>query len=337
MAAETPRTRPDASAGQREADLPARAAWLHFVGGLTQGEVARRLGVSTSRAHRYIARAQDEGRVHVFVDVEAGDCVVLETRLMQAFGLSYCRVAMDAPESGALPLRALGALGGDFLMKTVAGGAHAVIGLGNGRSIAASVDAMGRIRADHLRFVSMLGGLTRSFAANPYDVIHGMAQKTSAEAYLLPAPLFVNSAEDKRVMMAQTGIAAAMNLIRDASLVVVGIGALDPAASCAPATALESPAEAEALHAAGARAEVLGQFIDADGALMPTPYDARVMAPGLETLRGREMVAVAGGAAKTEAILATLKSGLLTGLIIDEATARSLVEAVEASPPIAAQ
>ena len=51
-----------------EAELAARAAWLHFVGGLTQSEVAKRLELPTTRAHRYIARAQSDGLVRVFVD-----------------------------------------------------------------------------------------------------------------------------------------------------------------------------------------------------------------------------------------------------------------------------
>ena len=80
------------------------------------------------------------------------------------------------------------------------------------------------------------------------------------------------------------------------------------------------------LHEAGARAELLGQFIDADGKVMKTEFDGRVMALPLDDLRGREVVAIAGGAEKTDAILAVLKSGLLTGLIIDEATARCLAE-----------
>ncbi|MEO1102468.1 MAG: sugar-binding domain-containing protein [Pseudomonadota bacterium] len=307
-----------------DAELAARAAWLHFVGGLTQSEVARRLDVPTTRAHRYIARAQQDGLVRVFVDVESADCVKLEMLLATHYGLKTCRVAMEIPEAGPLPLRALSALGGDVLMRTVAAGEHSVIGVGNGRTLAASVAAMGRVPAAATRFVSMLGGLTRSGAANPYDVIHSLAQKTGAEAYLMPAPLFADTARDKKVMMSQAALGVTMELIAKASLVVVGIGNLDP--DGATTTAMGSAPEVAALKRDGARAEILGQFLGADGRVLHTPCDARVMAPALENLRGREMIAIAGGIGKAGAILAALKSGLLTGLIIDEATARSLVD-----------
>ncbi len=306
--------------------MAARAAWLHFVGGLTQSEVAKRLSVPNTRAHRYIARAQSEGLVRVFVDIESADCVDLETRLMAAYGLSLCRVAMDALEPGPLPLRALSAVGADYLMQVVASGAHRVIGIGHGRTIAASVDAMGRTPGERIRFVSMLGGLTRSYAANPYDVIHNLARKTNAEAYLMPAPLFANSAEDKRVMMAQSGLSATMDLIGKASLVIAGIGNTESADGGASAAALDQPDAIDELKRRGAAAEILGQFLTADGEALETPYDERVMAPGLESLRGREVVAIAGGESKLAAIRAGLRSGLLSGLIVDEATARRLVE-----------
>ncbi|MEO0761626.1 MAG: sugar-binding domain-containing protein, partial [Pseudomonadota bacterium] len=163
----------------------------------------------------------------------------------------------------------------------------------------------------------------------PYDVIHSLAKKTGAEAYFLPAPLFANEAGDKRVMLDQVGIASTLRMVEDASLVVVGIGDLavtDPSLAAMTTMALESRAEIRALRAAGVHAEILGQFLDAEGRIVPTRYDARVMAPSLESLRGREVVAIAGGAAKTTAVAAALKSGLLTGLIVDEATARRLVE-----------
>lgn len=322
---------PDTERQARDTELAARAAWLHFVGGLTQSEVAKRLSVPTTRAHRYIAKAQSEGLVRVFVDVASADCVAHEVEIAARYDLRFCRIAMEIPEAGPLPLRALSAVGGDYLMRTVAAGAHEVIGVGNGRTLAASVDAMGRVDAAGTRFVSMLGGLTRSGAANPYDVIHRLAHKTGAEAYLLPAPLFANSAGDKAVMMAQAALGVTRELMATASLVIVGIGEVDASGGAAPATALQSVADVEALRARGARAEILGQFLDGDGRIVSTPYDARVMALPLSDLKGRQVVAIAGGLAKTEAIKAALRSGLLTGLIIDEATARSLLDGLGAA------
>jgi DNA-binding transcriptional regulator LsrR (DeoR family) len=63
---------PSAVQVDEEAALAARAAWLHFAGGKTQGEVAELLGVQSTKAHRLIARARAEGLIRVFV--EGPDC-----------------------------------------------------------------------------------------------------------------------------------------------------------------------------------------------------------------------------------------------------------------------
>ncbi len=68
----------------------------------------------------------------------------------------------------------------------------------------------------------------------------------------------------------------------------------------------------------------LGSFFADDGRRVPTDLSDRALAPNIEQLRGREIVAIAGGRNKMKAIRAVLRSGLLTGLITDEATARQL-------------
>ena len=58
-----------------ELGLATRAAWLSFVGRYTQEEIAQRLGVSRVKVNRLIALAQRAGRVHVFVEGTAAECV----------------------------------------------------------------------------------------------------------------------------------------------------------------------------------------------------------------------------------------------------------------------
>src|SRR5690606_35679831 len=75
-----------------ETSMATRAAWLHYAGGLTQAEVAKRLGLSSLKAHRLIMKANQEGLVKVYIDSEVAECVELEQALSEKFGLSYCEV-----------------------------------------------------------------------------------------------------------------------------------------------------------------------------------------------------------------------------------------------------
>ena len=354
MSARSSTVRVTSSARAVDDELAARAAWLHYAGGLTQSAVAARLGLPTTRAHRLIARAARDGLVRVFVDCEVASCIELEDRLRNRFGLTLCDVVPDIGDEGPLPLAALAQGGSRYLARVLESGEHATIGVGHGRTLAAVVDALPRhaferpvgagararaegegresdeagARAHDLTrsWVSLLGGLTRRFSANPYDVIFRLAEKTGREAYLLPAPMFVDSVADRATMLGQAGLREIMRRIDEATLCVLGIGATDAIGTLALGTDGEEGDGQRTLRSLGAVAELLGQFLDAEGRLVSTPWDGRMMAPALDSLAGRDVVAVAGGRHKRAAIAAALASGYLSGLITDESTARALVE-----------
>lgn len=313
--------------GDGDEGLSVRAAWLHYVGGLTQAETARRLGVTNVKAHRLIARAAQNGAVKVVIDGEIAECVALESELAARYGLDYCEVAPEVgPEDPeALPLRALGAAGARFLQRQIAAQEHALIGIGHGRTLAAAVQGLPRMGAGAMQFVSLLGGLTRNYAANPHDVMHRLAEKTGATAYVMPVPFFANTPEDRAVFLAQRGVEEVMELAAGAPLKIVGIGSAQPAASLV-ATGMVRAEEIEAIRAQGGVGEMLGVFFAADGTPLETTLTARTVSVGLEGQGEARTVALAGGAQKAEAIASVLRSGRLGGLITDERTAKALVD-----------
>ncbi len=321
--------------------MATRAAWLYHAGGFTQSEVAAKLGVTSAKAHRLIGRATRAGLVRVFIDGPIGDCIAHETALIERHGLTLCRVVPSLDEPG-LPLRALGTAAATFLRDTLERGDHRVIGVGHGRTLAAAVDHLPRVPAPGLQLVSLLGGLPRRNPAHPFEVVDRLAEKTGAEAHLLPVPMFARAAADRDVLRRQTGIAEALALTGEASLLILGIGEATADAFLAHAGAF---AAADVRHArdAGAVGEALGYFYDTRGRMIDTPLHARITGLSLSDLSlsdlspgrpsadrpSRAVVAVAGGPGKTHAINAVLRSHLLTGLITDELTARQLV----AEPP----
>ncbi len=316
-----------------ETELAARAAWLHYVGGMTQSAIAKRFGIPTTRAHRLIARAAKNGLIRVFVDAPLAGCIALEEQLKQRFGLAACTVAPDIGETGPMPLRTLGRAGATLLMALIEQRRGAVIGMGHGETMASMVEMLPALDARHVRFVSLLGGLTRKFAANPYDVIHKLAEKTGAEAFLTPAPLFANTQEDRTVLLSQAGLAEIGRLWGEAEVCILGVGAVDPDGSIGRANVFDPEDSLREIRAAGARAEVLGRFLDAEGQQISTRYDGRLIAADIFGLRGRAVYAFAGGPGKVTPLAAALRSGVFTGLITDEATARSLVTFVGTAAP----
>lgn len=305
-----------------EESLAIRAAWLHYVGGMTQAAVAKRLGLPSVKAHRLIARAVAEGRVKVTIDGDIVECVELENRLAARYGLTWCEVAPDLDEPG-IPFRALAMAGAGFLKREIERAETPVIGLGHGRTLAAAVQHLPRIDAASLKFVSLFGGLTRDYAANPHDVMHAIADRTGALAYVLPVPFFANSAEDREVLLAQRGVAEVFALANGAGLKLTGIGSVDADAQLVSSGMIE-PKEIAAIRASGGVGELLGHFFDPQGRVLQTALTGRTLAVDVGA-EGDQVVALAGGANKVPAIRAVLMSGFLKGLLTDEATARALL------------
>ena len=306
-----------------EATLAARAAWLYFAGGRTQGEVAEALNVASTKAHRLIAKATRDGLIRVFVEGPMAGCIALEDELKRRFALAHCEVVPNV-DDGPLPLRTLGTAGARYIRHALDRGRDAVIALGHGRTLAASIDYMPTTPCPAVKFVSLLGGLTRRFSANPFDVIQRLAEKTGAEAYLLPIPFFANSIADKKVLLSQLGISEVLEMADTASLLIVGIGEAS-AASFLHMGGMVGSEEIETVRKAGAVGEVLGHFFTLDGRHITNDLSDRALAPDPDRLRGRRIVAIAGGTTKVAAIRAVLASELLHGLITDENTAHRLI------------
>ena len=207
-----------------EASLATRAAWLYFAGGLTQAEIANRLNVPSAKAHR-LDLPREPRRADPGLRRRAGGRM-RPSRGGDQGSATASPSATSRPISTrrALPLKTLGLAGATFLRTHLETGGHDVIGVGHGRTLAAAVAQLPQVVNARVKFVSLLGGLTRKFSASPFDVIHRLAERTGAEAYLMPVPVFANTASDRRVLLAQIGIADVFDLARSATLMFVGIG-----------------------------------------------------------------------------------------------------------------
>jgi DNA-binding transcriptional regulator LsrR (DeoR family) len=315
---------------ERDDSLAVRAAWLHYVGGLTQAEVAARLGIPNVKAHRLIMWANQNGVVKFSIHGDVTECVAIETKLASLFGLDYCEVLPDLYDKSLL-LRALGVAGAEFLQREIKNLQGQVIGIGNGRTLAAAIAAMPHVDAGDVRFVSLLGGLTRNYAANPHDVMHRLAEKTGAVSYVMPVPFFANSVEDREVLLSQRGVRHVFDLAAQADLMLVGIGTAELDSQLVVSQMIEVP-EMQDVRDQGGVGEMLGHFFDAQGKPVETTLGERTLSPSLDSMKARRIVAIAGGPGKVAAIRSALLSGCLSGLIIDEQTASALVG--DASRPL---
>jgi len=311
-----------------EQSLSLRAAWLAYVGGYTQEQIAERLLVSRVKAQRLVAAALQKGLVKFWIEGVPAECMGLEGALVARFALKRCTVVPFTHEGGEIA--ALAQAGARLLACMLqsdreGGDVLAPVGIGHGRTLAALVECLPRLDLAHRRFVSLLGSLTRSSAANPYDVVSRLAQRTGGQCFFLPAPFVADSAADAQVLRAQSGVRQVLELLNDCRLCVVGIGALDEDSHVQRLHTITA-ADRQRLRAAGAVGEICGCFINAQGHWVSDELHERLVGMALPALRECDVLAVAGGAHKAAAVAAALKSGVISSLVVDETAARLILD-----------
>jgi DNA-binding transcriptional regulator LsrR (DeoR family) len=89
----------------RRRDLAIRAAWLYYVAGNTQDQLASKLNVSRQAAQRLVATAVADGLITFRIDHPIRACVELEEALRARFPLDYVEVVPgDADLDGVVGL-----------------------------------------------------------------------------------------------------------------------------------------------------------------------------------------------------------------------------------------
>ena len=308
-----------------EQSLSIRAAWLAYVGGYTQEQIAGRLAVSRIKAQRLIAAATQSGFVKFFIEGVPANCMALEDQLMKVFSLRHCIVVpsmQDDDEQPGTEIPALAVAAAGQLTRLLESGEINTIGVGHGRTLAALVDRLPTTKREKTRFVSLLGSLTRRSAANPFDVIAKLAERTGGECFFMPVPFLADSRADAQVLRAQRGMQHVLGLVRECQLCVVGVGELGQDTQLRRTQSVTTE-ELALLRHAGAVGEIAGCFVSADGEPVDCEMNERAVGASLDDLRGRDVLAVAGGKYKSEAIRAVLNTGLITQLIVDEAAAQA--------------
>lgn len=303
--------------------LRLRAAWLYHAFGLTQSEVATQLGIGRSTVIRLLEEARQRGEVKITIDDRVPDLAELSIRLEQALGLDEA-IIVPSPAGTGGTARAVGLALGRLLSECITD--DMTIGVGWGRTLSAALESFSPPKRAGIKVMSLMGGAVETQATSPFEFAWRLATELQAQCFLFPSPLVLDSAEMRQQLMADRGIARLASLARALDLAVVSAGSLGER-SGSLVHQLITEEEAAELMARGCVADIMCNFIDARGALIDHPLNARIMSVGIGAVKGaRHKVLASGGHDRAAAILAVNRSIGCNTLITDEQAARALLD-----------
>ena len=297
--------------------LRLRAAWLAHGYGLTQAQIAERLGVSRATVNKALEQARSLGEIRVSIDQPEGDMTPLALAVEQALGIPEVVVVPTDPAK--TPEVALGLALGRLLSERI--GPSTRIGLGWGRTLTRALDAFQPPPRPDALVLSLLGGQVRPGRPNPGALAARMAAALGCDVVFLPAPLIVDHSDTRARLISACGLQAVFDLAEQLDIAVFGAGDL----GASLALSRLAPLEADALRAGGAVGEILAQIVDGAGRGDRFEVNARVMAVGLDQIaKASQRILAAGGAIRAPVIRAAHIRVGLTTLVTDETAARAL-------------
>ncbi|MEM0908114.1 MAG: sugar-binding transcriptional regulator [Pseudomonadota bacterium] len=300
--------------------LRVRAAWIYYVEGRTQNEVAQILGLSRVAVTRLLADAKRRREVSISVTADLAELVALERTLEARYTLKRAIVAPFC--AGGDPTRVVAAAAGAHVSALL--GSAATVGVGWGRTLYEMLAYLEPRPLPDMQVISFLGGISEAKRFNPAEFAWRFAELFDAEGFLVPAPAIVDSRETRHALVEHCGLDQIFQRAEACDMALL---------SCAGISSLTtsyrighvSEAERLALIEAGAVGDILYNFIDRDGDVVRHPVNERAMSVSLKRLRRiKDRILISGGPEKVDIMRATLKSVEPTTLITDEQTAKAL-------------
>jgi len=312
------------SKNDKKLDQAARAAWMYFVAGQTQHDIADALGVSRQVAQRLVASAIDNGLVSVHISHSVGRCMELAAQLKKRYGLIVCQVVPGQGMDSSGISHAIAVAGAEVMTQFIRNEQPMIIGVGSGRSLKAAIDELADIERPQHSSVSLIGAIASDGSCTRYDVPLLMAEKTQGRYFILPAPLFADGEEDRAMWCSHRIYRTVSEKASQADVTFIGIGTIEPGCPLHK-DGFISAEDVEQLMAKNAVAEILGHFMGSEGQQIDSELNARLTSVGLHPQEGKPVIALAGGSDKHVAVRAALAGQWINGLVTDEACAQALL------------
>ena len=293
-----------------------KVAWYYYIENYTQQQISSMTGVSRAKVVRLLEEARSEGIIQFSFRADDGTRMATEHALAEHFGLDdvFLIPTPADPADLSISLAKAAAMYVSYHLPE-----DGYLNIGYGDMMGHLLNHLASARKGPLNVVSLTGGVgyyLPKVSSSLYDM----------RLFLIPSPLVVSTPELRDALLAEPSVQHIYDMAGYADMSVMGIGGMNETATVVR-NGVVSIDEMALLSRQGAVGDMLNHFYDADGKILETEVESRVISTDLETIKNmKNVVAAAGGPAKLAAIHAVLKYGYIDVLVTDEETALALLE-----------
>lgn len=298
---------------------------LYYNEGLTQAQIAVKLGVSRPVISKLLQRAKDEGIVKVYIKDESVHTVELEQQLEKHFGLADAIVVPNNGLTGEMTKRAVGQAGANYIshnMKDVKS-----IGVSWGETLAFLVQEYPYERREDIMVVPLEGGMgVKQVQIHANQLANEFAKKLHGTCTYLYAPAIVETEELKDRLMATQDIQTVLEIGRKVDIALIGIGNPFLESTLMKIGYLQET-DVSHLRNMGTVGDIGFRFFDENGQPINDSLNSKVIGVTLEDFKDiKKVIAVVEGEHKVESVLGALRGQFIDVLITDERTASAILK-----------
>ncbi len=302
-----------------------QALVLHFLEGLTQAQIADRLGLSHATVNRLIKRGRQLGLVEIKIKSPVEPLVDMEERLLALGGISRAVVVPTVSDNPQTALQAVGEAAARLLLEEIADGD--TICITGGKGVSAVVAGLQAPRRFDVEVIPATGCVQGKHYTDVNHVSTLMAERLGGRSYQIHAPLFADDAEQREMLMNMRSVADVFQRAREAKVAVVGIGSILSPDSTYYDLHPSSSEDRKAIEHSGASSELLAHLLDGGGRLCDYSLNRALVSLTLPEFASiPTKIGVASGFNKAGSILSVLRGDHLDTLVTDEATGARILE-----------
>jgi DNA-binding transcriptional regulator LsrR (DeoR family) len=311
----------------RDEDELLAAASMYYHQDMKMDAIGRRLHLSRSTVSRMLKRARALGLVEIALRPSPSRSSSLTQELADAYGVEAYVVPVSGLATEAERLTQMAAFTARLAMQWM--DSDMIMGVAWGTTLAAVAGQLGKKATLGGTIVQLNGAANTRTSGALYaeSLLSQFGIAFDAEIQLFPVPAFFDYAETREAMWRERSIERVLDLQRRADIALFSVGALSAEVPSHVYTAgyLEQE-DMELLQCEGVVGDVCTVFLRADGTYSDLVLNARATGPTPAELQviPRRLCAAAGDS-KAVAIRAALLAGVATHLVVDERTARELV------------
>lgn len=300
-----------------EEALMIKVAWYYYFNNMTQSRISARLGISRMRVVKLLNQARNNGIIQFKIREDSASRLQVEKKLTEKYKLKDTFIVPSPPDD--VPVNENIAKAAAMYISNRIDDSNSFINMGYGDTQSRILNNLATIVEHPISVVSMTGGVS-------YYLPNNMSTIFNAKLYLIPAPILVSSKEVAEAVRNENSIKEVSRMLQLSCLSVVGIGSMGGNATIIKSGILTKN-DFLYLKMKGAVGDILCHFIDKDGNPVEAHIEERLITASLTALRNlNNVIGVAAGDDKVDAIKAVLKGGYIDILITDESTALHLLE-----------